>query len=99
MNKKQLKITCPQEGEAVSVVGDTNRILVAGSSTNGALACIDVMIPPGGGPVPHSQPNFQEFFYVIDGEWGEFLRMHNPQRQKRRSFNRQWKTWPTAFSA
>ena len=67
MNKKQLKIIGPQEGEAVSVVGDTNRILIAGTSNNGALACIDVMISPGGGPAPHSHPNFQEFFYVIEG--------------------------------
>ena len=58
----------PQDGENLSVVGDTYRILITGKETGGAFAAIDMLIPPGGGPGPHSHANFQESFYVIDGE-------------------------------
>ena len=68
MNNQKVKITGPDEGKTVSVVGDTNRILLTGESNNGTLACIDVLIPPGGGPIPHSHPGFHEYFYVIEGE-------------------------------
>ncbi len=58
----------PQGGQNLSVVGDTYRILITGKETGGAFAAIDMLIPPGGGPGPHSHANFQESFYVIDGE-------------------------------
>jgi quercetin dioxygenase-like cupin family protein len=58
----------PQDGDSLSVVGDTYRILVSGKQTNGAFAIIDMLIPPGGGPGPHAHASFQESFYVIDGE-------------------------------
>ena len=58
----------PQDGQNLSVVGDTYRILVTGKETGGAFAVIDMLIPPGGGPGPHSHAGFQESFYVIDGE-------------------------------
>lgn len=57
-----------QDGPCVSVVGDTYRILVTGKQTNGAFATIDMLIPPGGGPGPHSHADFHESFYVIEGE-------------------------------
>src|SRR5450631_4351971 len=56
------------DGQSVSVVGDTYRILIAGKQTGGAYAAIDMLIPPNGGPGPHSHAGFQESFYVIDGE-------------------------------
>lgn len=58
----------PKDGQHVSVVGDTYRILVSGKETGGAFATIDMLIPPNGGPGPHSHPDFQESFYIIDGE-------------------------------
>jgi len=61
-------ITGPQDGQNVSVVGDTYRILITGRETGGAFAAIDMLIPPGGGPGPHAHPDFHESFYVIDGE-------------------------------
>lgn len=68
-SKKATPITRnPNEGEYVSVVGDTYRILVSGSDTDGAFAQIDMLIPPGGGPGPHAHADFDESFYVIDGE-------------------------------
>jgi uncharacterized cupin superfamily protein len=29
---------------------------------------IDMLIPPKGGPAPHSHVTFQEAFYIVDGE-------------------------------
>jgi quercetin dioxygenase-like cupin family protein len=57
-----------QEGQALSIVGDTYRILVSGKETGGEFATIDMFIPLNGGPGPHSHADFQETFYVIDGE-------------------------------
>ena len=56
------------DGQTFSVVGDTYRILITGKETNGDYATIDMLIPPGGGPGPHSHAGFHESFYVIDGE-------------------------------
>ncbi len=68
-NSKTAPITVgPQDGQNLSVVGDTYRILITGKETGGAYAAIDMLIPPNGGPGPHSHANFQESFYVIDGE-------------------------------
>lgn len=66
--KKPLIIVKAQEGTALSVVGDSYRIIMSGEQTGGAFATIDMLIPPGGGPGPHSHAGFQESFYVIDGE-------------------------------
>lgn len=63
-----LTIDAAQDGETLSVVGDTYRILITGEQTGGAYASIDMLIPPGGGPNPHSHTDFQESFYVIEGE-------------------------------
>jgi quercetin dioxygenase-like cupin family protein len=68
-NSKMGPITTgPQEGQNLSVVGDTYRILITGKETGGAFAVIDMLIPPNGGPGPHAHANFQESFYVIEGE-------------------------------
>lgn len=57
-----------QEGPSVSVVGDTYRIVIGSEQTRGVYALIDMLIPPKGGPGPHSHATFQEAFYIIDGE-------------------------------
>ena len=57
-----------QEGQNISMLGDTYRILVTGKQTGNAFATIDMLIPPGGGPPPHAHPDFEETFYVVDGE-------------------------------
>ena len=57
-----------QDGQSVSVVGDTYRILIGGEQTGGAYAAIDMLVPPGGGPGPHAHAGFQEAFYVMEGE-------------------------------
>lgn len=56
------------QGNHISVVGDTYRIIIPGKQTNGEFAMIDMMVPPGGGPGPHAHASFHESFYVVDGE-------------------------------
>ena len=56
------------QGQTLSVVGDTYRILISGEQTNHAYAIIDMLIPPGGGPGPHAHRDFQEMFYIVEGE-------------------------------
>src|SRR5215831_5346445 len=61
-------VVAAHEGPSVSVVGDTYRIIIGSEQTNGAYALIDMLIPPRGGPMPHSHVTFQESFYILDGE-------------------------------
>ena len=56
------------EGQHLSVVGDTYRIIIPGKQTKGEFAVIDMLVPPGGGPGPHSHADIEELFYVVDGE-------------------------------
>jgi quercetin dioxygenase-like cupin family protein len=67
-SKKPLTMVKAQEGKALSVVGDSYRIVISGKQTEGAYAVIDMLVPPGGGPGPHAHAGFQESFYVLDGE-------------------------------
>ena len=55
----------PHDGEYISVVGDTYRVLITGEQTGGAFATIDMVVPPGGGPGPHAHATFQESFFVM----------------------------------
>jgi quercetin dioxygenase-like cupin family protein len=56
------------QGQCLSVVGDTYRIIMAGEQTDGNYAVIDMLVPPGGGPGPHAHKDIQEMFYVLEGE-------------------------------
>ena len=67
--EKQAPVTVDEaDGQHLSVVGDTYRIVISGKQTGGAYAAIDMLIPPNGGPGPHAHAGFQESFYVLDGE-------------------------------
>ena len=57
-----------KDGLTLSVVGDTYRVVITGEQTGGAFAVIDMLVPPGGGPGPHSHAVMQESFYVLAGE-------------------------------
>ena len=63
-----IQTVSPFDGQCVSVVGDTYRIVLDGKQTGGAFAVIDMLIPPGGGPGPHAHAAVQETFYVVAGE-------------------------------
>jgi quercetin dioxygenase-like cupin family protein len=56
------------QGQNYSIVGDTYRIIISGKQTKGEYAVIDMLVPPGGGPGPHSHAAIHESFYVVDGE-------------------------------
>jgi quercetin dioxygenase-like cupin family protein len=68
INQKPPIATLSDEGKNISVIGDTYRILISGKQTDGAFAVIDMLIPPGGGPGPHAHADFNESFYIVDGE-------------------------------
>jgi quercetin dioxygenase-like cupin family protein len=57
-----------EQGQSLSVVGDSYRILISGEQTDGNYAVIDMLVPPGGGPGPHAHKDFQEMFYIVEGE-------------------------------
>ncbi|TSD63349.1 cupin domain-containing protein [Inquilinus sp. KBS0705] len=61
-------VTGPNEGTTIAMAGNTYRMLVTGKQTGGEFAVMDFLIPPGGGPGPHAHANFQESFYVTEGE-------------------------------
>ena len=58
----------PTEGLDLAVAGSNYRLLITGKETENAFAVIDMLIPPGEGPMPHAHATFQESFYVIEGE-------------------------------
>ncbi|MBO0935196.1 cupin domain-containing protein [Fibrella sp. HMF5335] len=68
MDQEKLTTTSAEQGQYLSVVGDTYRLVITGEQTDGAYAVIDMLVPPNGGPGPHAHPDFQESFYVLDGE-------------------------------
>lgn len=56
------------EGERLGIAGGNYRIIISGEQTNGNYAVIEMTVPPGGGPPPHSHPDTQEMFHVLEGE-------------------------------
>ena len=63
-----LLTVAPQEGQTLSVVGDTYRLIVTGQQTGGDYAMIEMRVPPGSGPGPHEHPAFHETYYILEGE-------------------------------
>lgn len=63
-----IALTGKTEGTTLSIVGDTYRLAITGKQTNGDFALIDMLVPPGGGPGPHTHPLINETFYVQEGE-------------------------------
>src|SRR2546425_7305882 len=58
----------PGEGRTVAVVGDVYRFLATGEDTNGKYTLWEAIVPPGGGPPPHTHSREEEGFYVLEGE-------------------------------
>lgn len=63
-----VKIINEQEGQFLGVAGGNYRIVIPGEETGNSFAVIEMVVPPGGGPPPHSHPYVQETFYVLEGE-------------------------------
>ncbi|MDR7276492.1 cupin domain-containing protein [Catenuloplanes atrovinosus] len=62
----------PSEGLTKWVSGDIYTIKATRHDTNGSLALIDAVVPPGGGPIAHAHTDEDEAFFLLDGEL-EFL--------------------------
>lgn len=56
------------QGTPVSIAGNLYRIIVSGNDTDDKFAVIDMHVPPGGGPVPHTHAEINETFFVAEGE-------------------------------
>jgi quercetin dioxygenase-like cupin family protein len=56
------------QGEKLMIAGGEYRIIMSGKQTRGTFAVIEMSVPPGAGPNPHSHANFEESFYVLEGE-------------------------------
>ncbi len=65
---KSIKTIDDSQGLKLNIAGGEYRIIVSGKDTNGAYAIIEMTVPIGAGPVPHSHPDFDEVFYVVEGE-------------------------------
>lgn len=58
----------PPAGRTLAVVGDVYRFLATGDDTNGKYALWEALVPPGGGPPPHTHSREEEGFYILEGE-------------------------------
>lgn len=64
---RQLAVSLPEKRPNYAVGSDTYALVINGSDTNDKYAFIDMHVPPGGGPMPHKH-EFEEMFYVVEGE-------------------------------
>lgn len=63
-----IRIISKEKGKRLGVAGGNYRVIVSGDDTNQSYAVIEMTVPPGGGPPPHSHPDTHETFYVLEGE-------------------------------
>lgn len=64
----KIKTIDNNEGRKLNIAGGEYRIIISGKETNGAYAIIEMTVPIGAGPVPHSHSDFEETFFVLEGE-------------------------------
>lgn len=57
------------DGEKLSVVGETIRLLADSDATGGVCAVFEETTPFGGGPPLHRHSREDEHFYVLEGEF------------------------------
>jgi chromate reductase, NAD(P)H dehydrogenase (quinone) len=60
-------------GPVYAVAGDNYTVKAGGGETGGAYAAFEFLIPPGGGPPPHTHEREYEGFYLLDGELTFYL--------------------------
>ncbi len=68
MPKPHALLRDASHGGWIALAGDAYRFLARGEDTDGALAVLEAVIPPGGGPPPHTHTHEDESFFVIEGE-------------------------------
>jgi mannose-6-phosphate isomerase-like protein (cupin superfamily) len=62
------QVVAPNEGQAYWMTGDLNTIKLGSKETNGALAWLETVVVPEGGPPPHIHHREDKLFYVMAGE-------------------------------
>jgi len=68
MTNQKIITVNDRAGTNLSIAGNAYQIIISGKETEGKFAIINMLVPPGGGPVPHAHPDIQESFYVLEGE-------------------------------
>jgi len=68
---RQLAVSLPAERTNVCVGADTYSIVLKGTDMDDKFSFIDMLIPPGGGPMPHAH-ECEETLYVVEGEVAVF---------------------------
>ncbi|MDC8103402.1 cupin domain-containing protein [Chryseobacterium sp. PTM-20240506] len=66
--ESEISIRDKEKGKRLGVAGGNYRVIVSGDDTDQSYAVIEMTVPPGGGPPPHSHPDTHEIFYVLEGE-------------------------------
>lgn len=66
--KNNIRTIGNNQGQKLNIAGGEYRIITSGKETNGAYAIIEMTVPVGAGPIPHSHPDYEEIFYVLEGE-------------------------------
>lgn len=68
MSSKKVQIITKQETDTLAIGASAYNILLSSHQSEGQLAIIEMLVPPNSGPVPHEHTQFQECFYVLEGE-------------------------------
>lgn len=63
-----IRINAHDQAQKLNIAGGEYRVLVPGTQTDGNYAIIEMSVPPGAGPVPHAHPDFEEIFFVLEGQ-------------------------------
>ncbi len=67
------KVVADGEGEKVWAMGVQVTVKVRAEDTGGAYSVFEDVIPPGGGPPPHTHSREDETIYVVEGELVAYL--------------------------
>ena len=70
---RELFISAPEDRVNIRIGSGTYGMVISGSNTQERLAFIDMWVPPGDGPMPHTH-ECEEIFYVVEGEVTVFCR-------------------------
>ncbi|MGK4568792.1 hypothetical protein [Flavobacterium sp. 3HN19-14] len=52
-----------RSGKDLSIAGNAYQIIISGAETDGKFAVIDMLVPPGGGHVPHAHRGFSGIIF------------------------------------
>jgi quercetin dioxygenase-like cupin family protein len=68
----QPDLTFMKPGNQFMVFGHFFNFLATGEDSNGQYFIYEDLVPPGGGPPPHTHPD-EELFYIIEGQFDFIL--------------------------